>query len=191
MWSRTLLTAFTMVALLGTTSSVARADLPDDRSVIFTMHETPTDPLSDIVRDIRMDLTASDSDGDWIGWEITQVTFRFFDEYGEVSATWVEDQPDPDTPDGLWWIEHADPQDPTLTEFLEPPAIEGKAAPQGQNGPKLNYYVEGETYIPPEPPQQPPYSPTAALDYSFQVADDPPKEGDDEVVDADDVVDPD
>ena len=83
---------------------------------------------------------------------------------------------------GLWWIKHADPEDPVLSEFLLPPLLEGVAKAEDPGNDDLEYMVEGVTYDP--PPGGPPFEPTAALDYQYALVGQktPPEEGDDEPV---------
>ncbi len=111
------------LALLGLTSGTARADLPADRISEYSIRETPADPESDVIFVVTLELTAVDQDGDEIAWEIGKMTLTKPAPGGDT--IWVEDAPAPDTPDGYWWIEHADPADPQDIEFDWPPSLLG------------------------------------------------------------------
>lgn len=178
MYSRVLGVTFAATAcFLG--AHTARADLPADRTVYLYMYEVPGDPESDIVFSVGLDLEAVDVDGVWVGWEVTSAKFI---EPGTPDTVWIENSPAVDSPDGLWWVEHVDLQDPQHDEFTLPPLLEGTATAEEPLGADLEYTLEGASYDP--PPGGPPFDVTAAVDYIFTVEgeEDPKKEGDDEPV---------
>ena len=113
--------------LLGAQASTVKAGLPADDGVRYTMRETPEDPESDIVFTAELALKAIDSDGDSIGWKITTMEFRQPATTTEPEYIWVEGAPSVPSPDGLWWIDHADHHSPDLAEFVLSPALTGTA----------------------------------------------------------------
>lgn len=170
--------------------AVTWADLPPDQTIEYLIRETPEDPNSPVVFAVTLALEASDSDGNSVGWDITEAEFVEFDEYGDPARTWVEDDTNVPTTDGLWWIEHADPADPQPSEFAKPPLLEGTAAAEDPAENDLDYALEGVTYTP--PPEGQPYQDTAAIDHEFILVSEiePIKEGEDEPVEIDDTEDP-
>lgn len=180
MRSNTLHTVLIVGMVVGTTYTAARAELPDDQIVEYRVHETPTNPESAVVFAVRLELRAVDSDANGVGWEITTAKFR------QPDTTWTEDSPYIDSPDGLWWVDHADPNAPEESEFVLPPLLVGTATADDPLDDDLDYDLEGVEYSP--PPGEPPYENTGALDYSFTLAheEDPLEEGDDEPVEVPD-----
>lgn len=159
---------------------VSSAD-PMTGDIEYLIHETPADPNSPVDFRIKLSLESSDQDGDEIGWDITSIEIR---EVGDPDAVWVDDDPIVPTEDGLWWVEHDDPNNPQNAEFTMPPRLQGTATAQQYAGDDLDYDFEGKTYTPPEPSGEPPYQITAALDYTFTLVGDntPIADGEDEPV---------
>ena len=151
--------------------------------VSYWIHETPADPNSPVEFRIRLELANSDEDGDSIGWEVTSLEICQVESTGACTL-WVDDDPNVPTQDGLWWVEHADPNDPQDDEFTMPPHLQGTAAADDPNDADLDYDFEGQVYLAPTPPGEPPYDVTAALDYTFTPvgSNDPIGDGDDEPV---------
>ncbi|MEE9296951.1 MAG: hypothetical protein V3W34_18560 [Phycisphaerae bacterium] len=189
MRSNILYTVLITGTVVGTTYTAANAVLPDDQTVEYRIHETPTDPKSAVVFVVRLELTAEDSAGYEVGWEITTAQFR---QPGTPDTTWTEDYPYVDTTDGLWWVKHADPEAPEASEFVLPPWLLSTATADDPQDDDLDYDLEGVAYSLPPPPGEPPYENTAALDYSFTLAQQEILlvEGDDEPVDAPNGVEP-
>jgi hypothetical protein len=167
------------VAMAGLTASAvlglvpASLAQPQTKVIEYWLHETPDDPNSPVVFGITLSLEIADQDGDQIGWDITSIEIR---EVGDPDTVWVEDDPSVPAADGLWWVTHEDPNEPTNDEFVVPPHLHGIADAQDPGGDDLEYDVEGKTYVPPALPELPPHEITAALDYEFTVV------GDDEPV---------
>jgi hypothetical protein len=151
-----------MVCFAG--AAAARADPPADRTVNLYMYEVPGDPDSGVAFSVALDLTAVDTDGNWVGWEITSIEIR---EYGTPDTVWIEDLPFVDTPDGLWWVEHEKPVSPQPADFTLLPAVEGTAIAQDLYDRDLEYAIAGSSYDP--PPDGDPYPITAAVDYTFKL----------------------
>ena len=163
--------------------SVAIA-VPDTQTVSFWIHDDPSDPESEVTFKIKLSLTEDDSDGNSIGWDVTSIEFRQIHDTGP-DTVWVESSPSVPSGDGLWWVTHADPDDPQRDEFVMPPNLSGTAAAQDPNDDDLDYDFEGVTYIPPPPSGEPPGEVTAAMDHYFAAAIWPPiviETGDDEPV---------
>jgi len=174
--------ALIMGTAVGLSYTTANAVLPDDRWVALRVHETPNDPESALVFVVWLELTAMDSDGDDVGWDI--ITAKFI-QPGTPDTTWTDNSPYVDTADGLWWIEHADHEAPLDSEFVLPPWLAGTATADDPLDDDLDYDFAGVTYTAPSPPGEPPYANTGALDYSFTLTleQTPMEEGEDEPVD--------
>ena len=83
MSTRILPVIFSM-AMIGIVPHPAAADLPDDVTVEYYIHEIPSNSASEIVFIVQLDLTAVDSDGDSVGWEISEAV------YNRLLAKWQE-----------------------------------------------------------------------------------------------------
>jgi len=158
--------------------------LPADRVIYFAIHENPENPNSRVQYYLSLSITAADQDGDWIGWDITNYKITEKAVLGS-DTVWDVDSPNVGTTDGLWWVEHADPDNPIPTEFVEPAPVADTAVAVDPADPDLDFDVVGVPYTP--PPGGPPYQVTAALDFAFSATadpNDPPDDsGDDEPVD--------
>ncbi len=165
----------------------AWAQLPADQTVSYWIHDDPNDPNSAVVFGVTLTLRADSRDDDSVAWEITEATFVEFDSYGEPIQTWEENFPHVYTADGLWWIDHADGGAPQLSEFEEPPFMEGTADAVDPGSADLDFALEG---VPPN--SGGPYAITAVLDHDFAVVGDPDpvQSGDDTPAQADDNDDP-
>ena len=162
----------------------ASADPPQTLLVEYWIHETPTDPNSDITFKIRMWLASEEVDGDQVGWDVTTIEVRQMGDNGGPDTVWTDTTPTVPTPDGLWWVEHADPDNPEAGEFVMPPGLTGTADADDPNDDDLVYDFEGVTYTPPQDPSEPPYDTTGALDYGFTLNgdEDPLASGEDKPV---------
>lgn len=177
-----LCTLFMSGFLLAGSPFEARAQLPPDQSIEYVIRQTPTDPESTIVFLVRLELTAMDSDATGVGWEIGSAEFRQPGTGGASDTVWSDILPAVDSPDGLWWVDHADNRVPQESEFVLPPWLMGTAPADDPANDDLDYDFEGVTYTP--PPAGAPFENTGALDYSFTLAaaQEPVEEGDDEPV---------
>jgi hypothetical protein len=168
----------------------ASATMPSGQEVVYRIHETPTDPQSAVVFTVAVKLVAEEIDGAAVGWRVATATFN----QKSPVRTWVKMNPVLDTPDGLWWITHADPMAPLLTEFLAPPLMYGTADAQDTSYADLDFEYAGASYVSPPPPGEPPYGEnTAAAIYWFQLVGitEPEEDSDeDEPVETDDTDDP-
>ena len=120
-----------------TNSAPASAALPADRVMTCEIRETPGDSTSQLNITFVMVLTAKEQDGDSIGWEVASVTINEFDANVDVISTWIDNSPSVSSSDGLWWITHADPDNPVDDEFTYSPPIAGTA------GSDMDYIFEG------------------------------------------------
>ncbi len=161
--------------------------LPKSRTITYTIYEDPNDNESDIIYTVELDIEASDSDGDSIGWEVLETRITKRNTGSTPDEEWVESYPNVDSLDGLWWIDHVDGNAPDLSEFVIPPLIEGVATPEIPANEDLEYMLEGSVYTPPSIPDQPPFDVTTALSYTFKKAQEqePDAEADDVPVDTD------
>lgn len=170
--------------------TTAAADLPPDRYVAYLLRTDPNNPNSPLAFAVAFGLTAASASGDSVGWGINHIEFVEFNMGGAVSRTWLDDQPNLATPDGLWWVEHAAPGSPQASEFALPPAVSGMAATQDPGTADLDYAFSGTAYDP--TPGDPPYAATAALYYFFILLGElePIRAGENEPVEIDDERDP-
>lgn len=168
--------------LLGLTASSRGEFITCGKTVWYRVHETPTDPVSDVVFIVRLKLKAEDSTVSSVGWRIEAAEFRQPNSGGSPDTVWHEILPPIGTSDGLWWCNHADVLDPQLGEFAMPPELKGVATAEEPSDPNLQYVVRGVPYTP--PPEGPPHECTAGLDYAFTKVGTavPEEEGDDEPV---------
>ena len=144
---------------------------PEQWTVEYAVHETPQDPNTSIEFRFELSLLAEDGDCDATGWEIAWIEVFQTDPNGGAELSWKEQNPTVPTPDGLWWVEHADVSDPQSAEFALPPHLVGEALADDPGTKDMDYDIEGVTYAPPPPPGEPPYETTSALDYELILAD--------------------
>lgn len=134
--------------------------------VAYHIHDDPNDAESNVVFTTMLFLKASEFDGDSIGWQVNSIRIQHFDPNQNVDEVWSENSPDVDTADGLWWVEHNDPNNPLLEDFGEPPPVAGTAENQQPNQRDMYYSIEGNA-----PPGSTPYTITGTLAYNFEPSD--------------------
>lgn len=161
---------------------------PPDRHVYFAVHQNPDNPTSPIQYYFTLDVTAVSQDGNDIGWAVTSFSVTELVTLGN-DIVWSLVDPFVDTEDGLWWVTHADPENPVRSEFILPVHIADTALAEDPSNADLDFDMKGESYT--APPGGAPYEVTAALDFSLKLsttpAGDPPDDsGDDEPVDTPD-----
>ena len=170
--------------------------LPADRVVHYAIRVDPTNPNSRVQYVLAPTISAREQDGDWVGWEVANYSITEKALLGS-DTVWAVDLPFVDTTDGLWWVEHADPNAPVRSDFAVPAAVIDTAVASDPGSPNLYFDVVGVPYTPPAGGG--PFEVTGALDFAFwsvpQAADpplppdpptppDPPDDsGDDEPVD--------
>lgn len=158
--------AIAMGSLAMTVSPVQA--LPGNQEILFSIYEDPADPESDLVLTIHLVLSAVDSSPTAVAWDVTKVALTQPDLNGGGATVTVDLSPSVDTPDGLWWIKHADLEDPKVSEFLLPPLVAGTAVEQNASNPELvDYEFEGTVYVPPPSPEEPSFQVTAAMNGVF------------------------
>jgi len=166
----------------------AASALPPDRNVYFLVRQNPDNPSSPIQYYFTLELTADSQDGNEVGWAV--VAFSITEKATLGSDTvWSLVDPFVDTADGLWWVTHADPDNPVRSEFTLPVRVADTAVAEDPSDDDLDFDMAGVDYTP--PPEGAPYEVTAALDFSLKRSstppDDPPDDsGDDEPVDTPD-----
>jgi hypothetical protein len=156
-----------VLAALGLFGRLACADPPTAWVVTYGIHETPTQSSGPIVFLVKLSLRRQNMDGSSIGWHITSIQIIQKGPNGSSDAVWTQDNPSVSSPDGLWWIDHANAEEPQPSEFELSPHLTGTAAAADPNLPDLTYDVKGEPYAVPLPPTQPPYVVTGAMDWNF------------------------
>ncbi len=107
--------------------------LPPDQIVTYSFRETPSDPQSDVLITLELYVSAQSQSGDDITWKINSARFREPTTSGQ--NTWTEDSPSPSS----WIVTHADPENPTATDFTDPPAMTGTAAADQVTNDDLDY----------------------------------------------------
>lgn len=160
-------------------TSQARADLPDDRIVHFAIHEDPSNPNSPIDYILSLSISAQEQDGDWIGWQVDNYQITEKATLGS-DTIWDVDLPDVGTADGLWWVEHSDPDNPVRADFKAIAPVVDTAVADDPNGDDLEFDVSSGVYTPPQGGD--PWEITTALDFTFTVSGeaDPSDSGTDE-----------
>ncbi len=130
---------------------------------------------------IGLQLQATATNGNSVGWSVEHASIRRRGETLPCDDLWTDATPVVDTPDGLWWVNHADPQQPAIGEFCQPPGISGNAQVEsGSATASLDYFVEGSSGTPPPG--------AALLDYEFTLDGElePEDSGADEPAESDD-----
>ena len=141
-----------IVVLMCTTAFVAPLQaVPPDYIVGYEIREDPSDAQSDVIWRVELHLLEEDSDADSIGWEIQLIKIIELGQAGETDTVWAEVSPTVATPDGLWWVDHADLDDPQPAEFDMPPDLDGTADAEEAGDPDLDYEFEGVTPTPSGP----------------------------------------
>lgn len=159
--------------------------LPEDRVVTIGIRTNPDNPTSSVHYEVALSLSAVAQDGNWIGWEVVNLTFREKATLG-TDTLWSIDYPLVDTDDELWWVEHADPSKPVRPDFKELAPIMGVALPETPGAKNLDFSIEGVPYTP--PPDGAPYANTSAISFRLRLTtettSDPTQVADDSSADA-------
>lgn len=142
-------------------------------TVRYGIHETPADPNSPLTFLITLSLAASAGDCTATGWHIATIELRQVDPNAGPDTVWTHDDPNVSTPDGLWWVSHADVSSPQSSEFVLPPHLVGTAAAADPNDADLEYDIVGVAYTPPAAPESPPYAVTAATTFELHIVGEP------------------
>ncbi len=112
--------------------------------VSYGIYDDPSDEQNrELIYWIVLYLEESDRDSNSIGWAVDKVKIIEFNDPA-ADRDWIDLSPTVDTSDGLWWVDHADLNDPQPEEFVMPPFVDGTADAQGpQELPYLDYDFEG------------------------------------------------
>ncbi len=183
-----LLATLVAMIVLGTGFSEAKADLPGNRTIKYYIRQTPSDPQSDIIWSVELDLKAEDSIGESVGWQIGALHVKDHDTSHVPLRSWTKTSPQVNTADGLWWVDHADHMDPLASEFDVTPLLEGTSIATREEDADLEYSFEGDIYG-----GNPTYGDkVSGLTFSFIFPEevDPEEEGDDEPGEIDEQNDP-
>ena len=140
--------------------------VPPDQRVELQFRTLPLIPLAPVKLKAVLYLSAESTSGNAIGWRIEDIQFINIDllRINRWSKHWVSTN---DSPDGLWWVNHVDPENPTTAEFANLlPSISGNAPPLIPGIPALTFEITGtatgRTWSP--------YPVTAYAGYSFALA---------------------
>lgn len=166
--------ALTAGIVVSAICGVAHAgELPAPQYMSYLILQTPGDPNSVATFAVTLQLEATESSGSGVGWTVLSVKIR---RYGESTTVWTEESPNVNTPDGLWWVQHADPLNAQPEEFDDTPLLSGTATAADANGPDLQYSFDAQVYR-----GRPPYTPLTSATYSFTLVgeEEPPDDGDD------------
>ena len=178
----------TIAPLFCALSLSSAAFAADDRVMVYTMHETPSDPTSAVECIVKLDLRVysvienKGDDGGTVYWDVYKIDIIEVVN-GANNRTWQEIDPTVDTPTGRWATTHDDLNNILTREFDAPPLVSGLAPPNGHTGDDLDYDFEAGVAGTSDP-----YPTTAYLDWYFieENATTPLTTGDDEPVSADD-----
>ena len=161
-----LLIVSAVVLMTGESLMAQTTPIPLAYTVKYWTHADPNDPNSPVQFEIRLKLKNMDSDGDAIGWDVTELRVREYDPNGVLSRSWTDADPNVPTSDGLWWVSHADPNTPVDSEFTVPPHLIGTATANDTGYADLEYDIEGVESTP-----SPLYEVSANINYVFVEAD--------------------
>jgi uncharacterized protein with beta-barrel porin domain len=183
MRTQNMLAVIALLAIIAGGAAVANAALPDNQQIAYYIRESPADPNSAIAVEVDLTLSAQAADTNSVGWRIDKITFHRT--VGGVKTTWTKSTPAVNTPDGLWWVQHANVTAPQKGEFAEPPPLNGTASAKLAQDPNLDFSWSSAA---PPAPSSTPYANAAALTYVLELVSEagPLVEGDDEPVEIDD-----
>ncbi len=138
-----------LLALGGLSAALAAVSGPSPAAVnteivSYGIYDDPSDEQNrKLIYWIVLYLEESDRDSNSIGWTVDKVKVIEFNDPA-ADRDWIDQSPTVDTSDGLWWVDHADLNDPQPEEFVMPPFVDGTADYQGsQEEPALDYDFEG------------------------------------------------
>jgi len=158
---------------------------PENRQFSFhyALHAEPSDPESPVLFTVSYFLTLAEQGEGSAGWRVDKVRFKQYDAEGELIGVWKIENPILNTPDGLWWTQHARAVAPELAEFTLPPRISGTALSEFGSPHDLDFEFEGLDRDPSAQSETPPDSGTLSWYLAYSGASSPESEGDDEPVD--------
>lgn len=124
-------------------SAAAVASPPGTYQVTLYLYETPNDVESPLLYAFSLTLTPADEAGNAIGWLIEEAALIRPDAGGGDPHVFIDTDPNVASGDGLWWVQHADPNAPTIEEFDYTPLVTGATVPLDSSDPDLEYEFEG------------------------------------------------
>lgn len=145
--------ASALAALVWITAPAVALAAPDDRVVTFQVHEDPSDPQSPIRLTFKLELTPVVRMSNAVGWRIEAVEIAQHTSDGDPDTVWRDATP-PEYSDELWWVNHADPENPSTKEFSELPQLGGTAASVASAGANLLYSLASSAAIDPTTDRQ-------------------------------------
>lgn len=170
--------------LMGTTTPPEPPSVPEI-TIVYLIRDVPSDPQSAVTLSVEIHLTQLEAVDGVALWRPDWMSFTRYDEAGQPMETYFDANPAFLTLDGLWPVEHLDPEHPQRDEFIRPPAIQGQAEPASPESEPLDYYLEAAHAQ--GTPTATPYAVTATLDYYFLGSvEEPPIEGEGEPVESPD-----
>ncbi len=126
-----------VASMLGGNIGAVRADLPEDRNIVYSIRETPGDVESPITFTVTLHLIADHVDGKAVSWFVDSA---IFDKIGTDPKEWMAVSPLlPKDSEGYWTIEHEDPLHPQSGEFATPPELVGTATAMDPRYSDLDY----------------------------------------------------
>jgi hypothetical protein len=112
--------------------------LPDTCFVSIHVYETRDDPETPEVVTFVLELKPDHQDGNEVAWGVDEVKVILRHDSGaQDDETFIDSSPTVATGDGLWTVEHDDPNAPTIEEFAQSPLISGHAV--GPSSKELDY----------------------------------------------------
>ncbi len=140
--SRTILRTISAAAFLSITT--AAFALPSNRTITYSIRETPTNEESDVLWTITLHLHAAMQSGSAVGWQVTQIDFRRTN--GESpDSLWTDSNPEFNDTENLWWITHGNPNNPAERDFDNFPYTTKTAAAVSNAADDLDYELETAT----------------------------------------------
>jgi hypothetical protein len=120
-----------------------------NKVITYRVYDDPSDQQNrEAIWEIRLYVTESESDQDSIGWAIGKI--EVVDLSVDPDKVYTDQSPTVDTADGLWWVTHADLEDPQVAEFDDAPPLSGTADAPDPQEPDLEYELAGAELSSPE-----------------------------------------
>jgi hypothetical protein len=181
--------AVAAIILLGLSAGAVAQTLPADTYVAYWIHEQPGDPESPVAFSVTLSLQAVASYDSSVGWKIASVELRQPGTGGGDDLVWADSAPVVDTPDGLWWVSHADMLYPQRSEFYQLPMFWGVGEALESLNEDIEYAFDGPGSV---PLIEAPYAVTTKMDFyvAYDGDPDPVTNGQDEPVEIPDEPDP-
>jgi len=135
-----IMTSFAGALFLATSNAMAvNADL----MIAYDLLDDYTDPQSEVIFTVYLDLGEHSRDVDAVGWKVKAAYFEM-PRPNDDPIVWKVTAPYLTTSDGLYWVEHADLDAPEDAEFDVPPEMSGTASVfSGQYFSSLVFYFMG------------------------------------------------